>query len=129
MSKTNYQTVYGTRIYPIEFIGDHELTESELNNLLDNNKKGLLYSLIIGMFKVIKSSKRNNQIIKMVLEDKRWMYKYQWSKKQCEDYEKLIIKAYKNIYQCGDVQANSLMQWFIINYGITIEGKYIDFEK
>jgi hypothetical protein len=59
MSKTIYQTVYGTKIYPIEYIGNHELSESELNNLLDNNCKSLLYSLIIGMFKMIKSSKRN----------------------------------------------------------------------
>ena len=63
MSKTIYQTVYGTRIYPVEYIGNHELTESELNSLLDNDGRGLLYSLIIGMFKSIKSSKRNYQII------------------------------------------------------------------
>ena len=75
MSKTVYQTVYGTKIYPIEYIGNHELTESELNNLLDNNSKGLFYSLVIGMFKISKSSKRNYQIIKMIKEDKKWMYK------------------------------------------------------
>ena len=129
MSKTNYQTVYGVKIYPVEFIGNHELTESELNNLLDNNGRGLFYSLVIGMFKTIKSSKRNYQIIKMIKEDKRWMYKYRWSKEQLDNYEKLIIEAYKNLYQYKDNQAISLAQWFIINYGLSIEGKIIDFEK
>lgn len=129
MSKTNYQTVYGVKVYPVEFIGNHELTESELNNLLDNNGKGLFYSLIIGMFKTIKSSKRNYQIIKMIKEDKRWMYKYNWSKEQLDNYEKLIIAAYKNLYQYKDDQAVSLTQWFIINYGFPVEGIVIDFEK
>ena len=124
-----YQTVYGTKIYPIEYIGDHELTESELNNLLDNNKKGLFYSLIIGMFKVIKFQKRNYQIVKMIKEDKQWMYKYKWTKEQCNDYEQLIVKAYKNLYQYKDIAATNLAQWFIINYGLTIEGNTIDFEK
>ena len=129
MSKTNYQTVYGVKIYPVEFIGNHELTESELNNLLDNNGRGLFYSLVIGMFKTIKSSKRNYQIIKMIKEDKRWMYKYRWSKEQLDNYEKLIIAAYKNLYQYKDAQAISLTQWFIINYGFPVEGIVIDFEK
>ena len=129
MSKTNYQTVYGVKIYPVEFIGNHELTESELNNLLDNNGRGLFYSLVIGMFKVIKSSKRNYQIIKMIKEDKRWMYKYRWSKEQLDNYENLIIEAYKNLYQYKDAQAISLAQWFIIHYGFPAEGIVIDFEK
>ena len=129
MGKTNYQTVYGVKIYPVEFIGNHELTESELNNLLDNNGRGLFYSLVIGMFKTIKSSKRNYQIIKMIKEDKRWMYKYSWSKEQLDYYEKLIIAAYKNLYQYKDTQAISLTQWFIINYGFPVEGIVIDFEK
>jgi len=129
MSKTNYQTVYGVKIYPVEFISNHELTESELNNLLDNNARGLFYSLVIGMFKAIKSSKRNYQIIKMIKEDKRWMYKYRWSKEQLDNYENLIIEAYKNLYQYKDAQAISLAQWFIIRYGFPVEGIVIDFEK
>ena len=129
MSKTNYQTVYGVKIYPVEFISNHELSESELNNLLDNNGRGLFYSLVIGMFKAIKSSKRNYQIIKMIKEDKRWMYKYRWSKEQLDNYENLIIEAYKNLYQYKDAQAISLAQWFIIRYGFPVEGIVIDFEK
>ena len=129
MSKTIYQTVYGTKIYPVEYIGNHELTENELNNLLDNNGKGLLYSLIIGMFKISKSSKRNYQIIKMIQDDKRWMYKNRWTREQCSEFEELIIKAYKNLYQYKDSQALSLAQWWIIRYGFPVEGTVIDFEK
>ena len=81
------------------------------------------------MFKVIKSPKRNYQIVKILKDDKRWMYKYKWTKEQCDDYEQLIIKVYKNIYQYKDTAAIALAQWFIINYGLTVEGTVIDFEK
>ena len=57
------------------------------------------------------------------------MYKYSWSKEQLDNYEKLIIAAYKNLYQYKDTQAISLTQWFIINYGFPVEGIVIDFEK
>ena len=129
MSKTVYNTVYGTRIYPIEYLCNNELTESDLNNLLDDNKKGLLLSLIIGMFKTIKSTKRNFQIVKLIRSDKNWMYKTKWSKEQRDKYENLVINAYKNIYQYKDLQAISLGQWFMTIYGLSVEGNDINLEK
>lgn len=129
MSKTNYQTVYGTRIYPIDYLANHELTETDLNNIFDDKKKCLYYSLIIDMFKFINLSKRNYQIIKMITEDTKWMNKIIWTKKQCQDYEKLLIQVYKNIYQYKDMQAISAAQWFIIRYGFKVEGNTFDLEK
>jgi hypothetical protein len=127
MNKPKFPAVNGVYIYPLEYLQNAELTETDLNYLFDT--KSLLYSLIIGMFKSIKSSKRNYQIIKMIREDKRWMYKYRWSKEQLDNYENLIIEAYKNLYQYKDAQAISLAQWFIIHYGFPVEGTVIDFEK
>jgi hypothetical protein len=65
----------------------------------------------------------------MVKEDKRWMYKFHWTKEQLNNYENLIIAAYKNLYQYKEAQAISLAQWFIINYAFPVEGVVIDFEK
>ena len=59
MSKSKFQTVYGVKIYPIDYLCNNELTESDLNNLLDDNKKGLIYSLIIGWWETTWLSEGN----------------------------------------------------------------------
>jgi hypothetical protein len=129
MSKRNYQTVYGVKVYPIEYIGNHELTENELNNLLDDNNKGLKYSLIISMFKSAGINMNNHQIVKIITSNNRWMYNYRWEKTQCDNFTDLLIEAYKNIYSYQNMQAKSLAQWFIIKYGFPVKGIVIDFEK
>ena len=60
MSKSKFQTVYGVRIYPIDYLMSAELTESDLNHLFDTNS--LLYSVIIGMYRYIGSKKQNGQM-------------------------------------------------------------------
>ena len=124
MNKTKFSTVQGITIYPIEYLANNELTDNDLSNLLD--KGGLKYSLIIGMFKFIKSPKRNYQIIKSITSNKNWYKKTTWSQKQQYEYEQLVIKVYKNIYQYKELAAISLAQWFMSIYGLTIEGNTID---
>lgn len=124
MNKTKFSTVQGITIYPIEYLANNELTDNDLSNLLDKN--GLKYSLIIGMFKFIKSPKRNYQIIKSITSNKNWYKKTTWSQKQQYEYEQLVIKVYKNIYQYKELAAISLAQWFMSIYGLTIEGNTID---
>ena len=122
MSKSKFQTVCGVKIYPIDYLCNNELTESDLNNLLDDNKKGLIYSLIIGMFRYVKNVKRNFQIVKIIKADNNWPYKYQWTKTQRDEYENLVIKIIKNIYQYKDSQAISMAQWFMTLYGFNVIG-------
>lgn len=129
MSKTVYQLSCGVKIYPIDYLCNAELTELDLNNLFDNNKKGLMYSLIIGMFKHINSKKKNYQIIKMITSNKNWMYNNEWTKNQRDDFENILIKIYKNIYQYKDIQAVSLAQWFMTIYGLSVEGNKLNLEK
>lgn len=121
-----FTTVYGTKIFPIEYLANEELTDNDLNDLLDNGKRGLKYSLIIGMFKFIKSHKRNCQIIKEVLANRNWQKKTLWSHKQQKEYEQLVTKVYKNIYQYKGFTAISLAQWFMSIYGLNVEGNKID---
>ena len=127
MNKSKFQTVSGIKIYPTEYLVNEELTDNDLNNLLDNNKEGLRYSLIIGMFKFINSSKRNYQIVKILKEDNHWYKKFKWSKEKYDEYEKLVIEVYKNIYQYKNTTAISLGQWFMTIYGLTVEGNTLDF--
>lgn len=126
MSKTKFTTVQGITIYPIEYLVNEELSDNDLSNLLDNDKRGLRYSLIIGMFKFIKSPKRNYQIIKSITSNKNWFKNTTWTIEQQNEYEQLVIKVYKNVYQYKDQTAISLAQWFMSIYGLDIEGNNID---
>ena len=126
MSKTKFTTVQGITIYPIDYLANEELSDNDLSNLLDNDKCGLRYSLVIGMFKFIKSPKRNYQIIKSITSNKNWFKKTTWTTEQQNEYEQLVIKVYKNIYQYKELTAISLAQWFMTIYGLNIEGNNID---
>lgn len=126
MSKTKFTTVQGITIYPIDYLANEELSDNDLSNLLDNEKRSLKYSLVIGMFKFIKSPKRNYQIVKSITSNKNWFKKTTWTIKQQNEYEKLVIKVYKNIYQYKELTAISLAQWFMTIYGLNIEGNNID---
>jgi len=123
-----FQTVSGVKIYPIEYLINEELTESDLSNIFDT--PSLLYSIIIGMFKFSGSDiKRNNQIIKLVKEDKRWMYNNYWTHKQSKEFEDILTKIFMNIYCEGEIRARSRAQWEIIWHGLNIKGNKIDLEK
>jgi hypothetical protein len=126
MSKTKFTTVQGITIYPIDYLANEELSDNDLSNLLDNDKRGLRYSLVIGMFKFIKSPKRNYQIVKSITSNKNWFKKTTWTPEQQNEYEQLVIKVYKNIYQYKKLTAISLAQWFMTVYGFIIEGNNID---
>lgn len=121
-----FQVVNNVNIYPIEYLAHTELTDNDLNNLLDNNKIGLKYSLIIGMFKFVKNKKRNSQIIKMIKSDSKWFNKISWKQDQRDKYEVLVKDVYKNIYQYNEITALYLAQWFMSIYGLCVEGNKID---
>lgn len=106
------------KIFEIDYLKNAELTEDDLYYLFET--PSLNYSFLIDEFR------RTNQdivdekkIIHLAKNDKDWMYKYFWSSKQREEFEKDIKKAYMNIRQCGEVEAESSTQWWILMYGLT----------
>lgn len=108
------------KIFEIDYLKNAELTEDDLYYLFET--PSLNYSFLIDEFR------RTNQdivdekkIIHLAKNDKDWMYKYFWSAKQREEFEKDIKKAYMNIRQCGEVEAESSTQWWILMYGLTDE--------
>lgn len=120
MSKSKFQTVYGVRIYPIEYLMNEELTESDLNWLFDKGSNSLLYSIIIGMFRTIGNTKRNYQIIKMIKTDDKWYEKFSWSKEQFKKYEENIALVIKNLYQYKLEEAKVAAQNIMTKYSINV---------
>ena len=120
MSKKVFSTVYGVRLYPLEYLMNEELTESDLNHLFDT--KSLIYSLIINMFREVNSPLKNFQIINIIKNDNTWLNMYTWNKKTCTNFEKKIAKIYKNIYTYKTNEIpKSLAQFFIIQYGFNVK--------
>ena len=126
MSKSKFQTVYGVRIYPIDYLMSAELTESDLNHLFDTNS--LLYSVIIGMYRYIGSKKQNCDIIKDCKKDNKWITKTKWTNKQFADFESKLTRILKNFYCISDEMALSKAQWFMIQYGLNVKGNNVIFE-
>ena len=121
MSKTKFTVVQGVTIYPIEYIMNEDLTDNDLSNLLDNKKSGLIYSLIINMFRLAKSNMNENKIIEFIKTDKNWMNSIKLTKSKHNKFENMLIQVYKNIYQYNEATAISLAQWFMIKYGFKIK--------
>lgn len=126
MAKAKFQTVQGVIVYPIDYLTKEELSDTDLSNLLDNNKKGLMYSLIIDMFRYINNKKTNLQIINMIKNDADWYNKIIWKKDERDAYENLVINVYKNVYQFNETIAKSLGEWFMTLYGFKVENNSID---
>lgn len=126
MAKAKFQTVQGVIVYPINYLVKEELSDTDLSNLLDNNKRGLMYSLIIDMFRHINNKKTNLQIINMIKNDSDWYNKIIWKKEERDAYENLVINVYKNVYQFNETISKSLGEWFMTLYGFKVENNSID---
>ena len=106
------------KIFEMDYLQNAELTEDDLYYLFET--PSLNYSFLIDMFKRTKQSIIDEKkIINVAKTDKDWMYKYFWTPKQREDFENALKKAYINIRQCGEVEAESSTQWWILQYGLT----------
>ena len=106
------------KIFELDYLQHAELSEDDLYYLFET--PSLNYSFLVDEFK------RTNQeitdekkIINLAKTDKDWMYKYFWTSKQREEFEKDVKEAYINIRQCGKEEAESSTQWWILMYGLT----------
>lgn len=106
------------KIFDIDYLQTAELTEDDLYYLFDT--QSLNYSLLIDMFRRTKQSLTDEKkIIKMVKDDKDWMYKYFWTPKQRDDFIDLIVKVYENVYYYQKKEALQRAQWWIFMYGFS----------
>lgn len=106
------------KIFELDYLQHAELTEDDLYYLFETSS--LNYSFLIAEFKISEQTLTDEKkIINLAKNDENWMYKYFWTDKQREDFEKAIKEAYMNIRQCGEVEAVSSAQWWILLYGLT----------
>jgi len=106
------------KIFDIDYLQNGELTEDDLYWLFETNS--LTLSLIIEMFRFTKQDILDeNTIVNIIKNNNDWMYKYFWTNKQRIDFEDILFNVYKNVRYCCDEEANSLTQFWIINYGLT----------
>ena len=108
------------KIFEMDYLMNNDLTEDDLYYLFETHS--LSYSLVVNMFRFSNQDITDEKkIINLVRTDRDWMYKYFWNKKQREDFENDVKKIYKNIYQCGDNEADSRASWWLFMYGLTNE--------
>lgn len=108
------------KIFDFDYLINGDLTEDDLYYLFET--PSLNYSLLVNMFLLTNQEITDEKkIIKLAKTDRDWMYKYFWTKSQRKDFEELMFKAYKNIYQCGEDEAKSRISWWILMYGLTNE--------
>ena len=106
------------KIFEIEYLQTAELNEDDLYYLFDT--PSLNYSLLIEMFRRTKQPLFDEKkIIKLVKDDKDWMYKYFWTQKQRDEFTDMIVKIYENVYYYKEKEALQQAQWWISLYGLT----------
>lgn len=111
--------ISGVKIYPIDYLINEELTESDLSNLFDT--KSFTYSLIINMFRENNIKISNSNIIKMITNDKDWMNKFSWNKDKFNEFENKVKKVYKNVYNYTDSVSNQYAQWWMTIFGFSVK--------
>lgn len=120
------QVIQGVKIFPIKYLLENDLTESDIEVLLDEKSLSLKYSIVLGMFEYTHIYKPVLEILSIIKKDK-WMYKYQWTYKECENYEKIITNIIKKLYYYSEEKSKSIAQWYIIMYGFQVKGNKVEF--
>ena len=106
------------QIYSISDLQTKPFDDEEI----DVVSKSLIYSLIIGMFKTIKSSMSDKEIISLIKKD-NWFDNYTWTQKQKEDYKKKLDKIFYNLYRFGPIKCSNTSDDFLMKYGFVVKHK------
>ena len=116
-----FENVNGTKIYPINYLINEELSDLDLENLLNNKNKGFLCSIIIAMHKEIGCTMSSKDIIKSIFKDNTWQSKNKWTYKQRLSFEQKLTKAIKNIWNYSEYVSKQKAQWYLLIYGLDVK--------
>ena len=94
-----------SKIYPIEYLKNSELTDEDLKNLLD--KSSLILSLVLHEFRMIGDLRENWIILKEVKTKEDWSNNYFFSKKQRDRFIDDVSKVYRNLYMYDNHVVNN----------------------
>ena len=105
------------KIFDLEYLQNAEFTEDDLRELLD--KKSFSISLAVGMLKMCGCKMPTSDIVSQVTSDKHWMYKHFWTKEQRENFTQCLRKSYYNLYRYNNTKLNVVIDFWLIQYGLT----------
>lgn len=109
------------KLYTNKYLSEKELTENDLHYLFDT--PSLNYSLVVNMFKFTKNKLTPIEVLNLCKTNDRWMYETHWTKKQRSDYREILIKIFRNIYGSGPAEAEMTADWWLLIYGMSVEGE------
>ena len=109
------------KIYSMKYLKEKELTENDLYYLFDT--PSLNYSLVVNMFKFAGKKMKPDDILNICKTNERWVYEYHWTKEQHDQWINEVADVYKNIYQYGPEEAEHGAQWWVFQYGMSVEGE------
>ena len=107
-----------SKIYPIEYLKNSELTDEDLKNLLD--KSSLILSLVLHEFRMIGDLRENWIILKEVKTKEDWSNNYFFSKKQRDRFIDDVSKVYRNLYMYDNALCKRNAEHFAMLFGFRI---------
>lgn len=95
-----------TKIYDIEFLRSGNLTDSDINTLLDT--KALTYSLVAAMYRFMGDK---TPIDKILSSD--WALGMVWKPKEHNEFYNVIKDCYYNLYRYKGERLDSMVLWWL----------------
>lgn len=108
-----------SKIYPVEYLKNNELTDEDLKNLLD--KTSLILSLVLHEFRMIGDKREDWVILKEVKTEKNWVDNYFFTKKQRNKFIDDISEVYRNIYVYNETSCKRNAEHFALIFGFRIK--------
>ena len=110
------------KIYSFDQLTNENFSENDLYYLFDT--PSLNYSLVVNMFRMVgHDDLTDKEILDIAKTNERWMYEYHWTTEQRAEFRRLMILAYTNIYHYRPTEIESMVDWWLFMYGMSVEGE------
>lgn len=113
------------KAFKLSYLSNHELSEDDLYWIFDT-ESSFLYSLVIGMHKFLNIDKKCDDIIQDAIHDESWFSKHKWLATQKLAFRDLLSKVYQNVYSYKQNSARDAADWFLFQYGFSMDPKECD---
>lgn len=108
-----------SKIYPINYLKNGELTDEDLRNLLD--KSSLILSLVLYEFRMIGDKREDWVILKEVKTEENWTDNYFFNEKQRDKFIDDVSKVYRNLYMYDNTVCKRNAEHFALIFGFRIK--------
>ena len=105
----------GKSIYKIEHLTNGELTDGDLNLLLEGTH--LNFSLIVAEYRFIGDKRKHDEILSHCLLVEDWFDRTSWTIEQQDEFRNILAKVYKNIYYYSEKRCLDMADMWLLNFG------------